>query len=103
MLHSETLHTINRVEAAVAMGFGLSIVFVYLRWADMRTWSYTLVVLMASTGVVANLGDLVLAGVTMESSPAGCYTHAVVTQFFDMATSLWAGNTKTTMCCTLPL
>jgi Na+-transporting methylmalonyl-CoA/oxaloacetate decarboxylase beta subunit len=91
MVHTVILNNIVRLEAATAILMGMSILFVYLRWADMRTWSYTLVVLMAFTGVLSNIADATLAELTMEENPIGCYMHAMVSQFMDMATSFWAG------------
>lgn len=83
------MHTIMRCEAALSILACSSIIFIYTRFPRMRTWSYTLVVIMVACSIGGNAA-LFIAIEDPNESQGLCIFQGVIVQFFDLAVSLWS-------------
>jgi hypothetical protein len=73
----------------VSIAACLSIVFIFGYFPSMRTWSYTLVVLMVGCSIGAN-ASLLISVEHPDDDPGLCVLQGVAMQFFDLAGSLWS-------------
>jgi hypothetical protein len=96
---SGTIESIVVIEHIVSMACSSLIIFSYLRFEELRTPGFTLVLLLTVCDAAANLSYIAFP--PPDTGSAACYAQAILVSFFVAASVLWSMTISLTIYATV--